>query len=351
MKVNSINPDLEDLPFSIHHMLGVPESEELVIEVVSGGTAAVSLRVFSQAQPDQRAFIKTVSKGITSGPHLNLGVREVKFYQLIESLNPDPYPNIPRCLNSYLAPDGSTYFLILEDLSESHQNHEALDFSDVNHWKTGLRALAEFHGRFTHTLTGTQIETFADDEQDVEAYLERLEAAYLQFRDDHQDCVDRSTLALLARCIPLIREFELEKARRVRENEVTTVLHRDAHLKNFLYPKAGNASTLIVDWQFWGVGIGTFDLRHLLGSTLSHDLRDRQEELVHYYYRKYMEGANCDYAWEDCWSDYCKGIVDNLFMPLWQYAGFGWGFDRWGKTLKAAIENYYALKCDQFFVK
>ena len=58
-------------------------------------------------------------------------------------------------------------------------------------------------------------------------------------------------------------------------------------------------------------------------------------------------GWGVDYPWEACWDDYREGIIDNLFMPVWQYTSFGWGYDQWGQTLAAAVANYDRLGCDQ----
>jgi hypothetical protein len=348
MSIISDKDGFKDLSFPLHDMLGVPETESLCIEIIPGPTTSITLRVRSDNNPDINAFVKTVKKDSASDAHIRLGIREVRFYQFIERLNPDPYPNIPRCLNSRISPDEKAYFLVLEDLSESHQDYQSLDFSKINNWKYGLRALAKFHRSFTQKLSEEQIQAHADDEQDIEAYIGKLEDAFSKFKCDNRDCVPDTTIELLERCIPLIRAFELEKVYQVRQNQLATILHRDAHLKNFLYPRVGGSETMIVDWQFWGVGIGTFDLRHLLGSALGGDLRGRQQELVRFYYQEYVDGLDYDYSWEDCWSDYRKGIVDNLYMPVWQYTGFGWGVDRWGKTLASAVENFYDLNCDEF---
>jgi len=348
MSINSDKDVIEGLPFPLHDMLALPKSESLVVDVIPGPTTAITLRVRSQGCPDLQAFVKTNKKGTASDSHNRLGVREVRFYQFIDALNPDPYPNIPRCLNSRISPDEQAYFLVLEDLSDSHQDYQSMDFSKINNWKYGLRALAKFHRSFTQKLSEEQIQAHADDEQDIEAYIGKLEDAFSKFKCDNRDCVPDTTIELLERCIPLIRAFELEKVYRVRQNQLTTILHRDAHLKNFLYPRVGGSETMIVDWQFWGVGIGTFDLRHLLGSALPKELRGHQEELVRYYHHNYSTGFDCIYSFEDCWSDYRKGIVDNLYMPVWQYTGFGWGVDRWGKTLASAVENFYDLNCDEF---
>lgn len=166
------------------------------------------------------------------------------------------------------------------------------------------------------------------------------------FKDYGRDRLDTSIFSLLEKSLPLIGEIEFEKYARIQENNLTTLLHRDAHLKNLLYPRKNTDTAKIVDWQFWGIGIGTYDLRHLLGSALTKDMRKHQKELVRYYYENYVEGIAINYSWEACWEDYRKGIIDNLFMPVWQYAGFGWGYEKWENTLRSAVENYYALDCD-----
>jgi len=348
MATISPNEFQKDIPFFLYNMLNISESESLAIELIPGPTTSVTLRVWSEEDPNLKAFVKTVKKGGPSGAHIRLGIREVRFYQFIESLNPDPYPNIPRCLNSYISEDESAYFLVLEDLSDSHQDYQSMDFSNLENWRLGLRALAKFHQSFTGKLSEEQIQAHTDDETSVEGYMDKLHDAYGKFKAGNRKYISDATFDLLESCIPLIRRFELEKVQRVPENLLTTLLHRDAHLKNFLYPRDAVGETIIVDWQFWGVGIGAFDLRHLLGSALPKELRGNQEELVQYYHQVFAEGLSADYAFEDCWFDYRKGIVDNLFMPVWQYSGFGWDYDRWGKTLDSAVENFYDLKCDQF---
>jgi hypothetical protein len=69
---------------------------------------------------------------------------------------------------------------------------------------------------------------------------------------------------------------------------------------------------------------------------------------VRYYHQVYTLDRAYDYSFDECWSDYRKGVVDNLFMPVWQYTGFGWEYDRWGKTLESAVENFYDLNCEEF---
>lgn len=347
MVKKSVGDGVDQLAFAIHEMLNLPASTALQVETVSDATTALTLRVTVLDDPGGRFFLKTLKTGTGTDAHRRLGLREVRFYGLIDTLSAETYPNIPRCINRFINEDESNTYLVLEDLSETHQSYEMVDFSRLENWKTALSAIANFHKRFTHQLTADQIQAYADAPGEVAVYIEKLESAFIQFKMDHTHRVAGPVLTLMERSIPLIRAVEIEKAARVQNNQLTTILHRDAHVKNFLYPRAADVPAVIVDWQFWGLGVGTFDLRHLLGSALKENLRSYQEELVRYYYDHYRDGLDVDYAWEDCWLDYRKGIIDNLFMPVWQYTGFGWDVAHWGKTLEASVENYYALGCDQ----
>lgn len=75
-------------------------------------------------------------------------------------------------------------------------------------------------------------------------------------------------------------------------------------------------------------------------------MRHLQRELVQYYYQVLIEDIQGEYSWADCLRDYKLGIVDNLFMPVWQYAGFNWGYERWASSLMSTVENYYELGCN-----
>jgi len=339
-----------DLEYSIPEMLGIPEDERLnVIEVVKTDTA-VTIRVAHDSEMKTHFFIKTVSRTKEAQPGVRLGIREVRFYDFINGFDSEMFTAIPRCIRHHVSNDGKKYYLVLEDLSETHQDYREIDFTDLENWKCALSALANFHKNFTGKLSQQQILNHTDDLDAIALYVEKLKSAYEKFQAYAEGRVDPAVFSLLERTIPIIHKIELEKVARINENKITTLLNRDCHLRNFLYPKKAGESAKIVDWQFWGMGIGTFDLRHLLGSALRGDLRKHQRELVQFYYQQLTRDLPLDYGWDVCWEDYRKGVIDNLFMPVWQYAGFGWEIERWENTLQSAIENYYALGCDEITV-
>ena len=79
-------------------------------------------------------------------------------------------------------------------------------------------------------------------------------------------------------------------------------------------------------------------------------MRKYQKELVEYYYEIITRRKDLNYSWDECWRDYKLGIIDNLFMPIWQYVGFHWEYDRWKETLKNVIDNYIELECDRISI-
>ena len=347
MSVRPTIHSIANLEYTLSEMLEISHDAWIKIVEFTQTNTAVTMRVVRENEFKSAFFIKTLTKTNESQSASRLGVREVQFYDFINLFDTDLFTAVPKCFRHHISEDGKRYYLVLEDLSATHQDYRDIDFNDLESWRYALRALAHFHKNLCGKLSPEQINAHTDDENKIERYIGKLEKSYSLFREYAQDRVDDSVLSLLERSIPVIRKIELEKYIRINENKITTILNRDCHLRNFLYPRQMGGSAKIVDWQFWGMGIGTFDLRHLLGSALNGEMRKHQRELVQYYYQYFTEDNPIDYPWEICWEDYRKGIIDNLFMPVWQYAGFGWEYERWENTLHSAVENYYALDCDE----
>lgn len=338
---------LENLDYMVHEMLGVSDGEKITVLAGVESTTAVTMRVRVAGKGGGRFFVKTTKRdgGLPSGKRL--GRREVEFYGFMEGLNVETSPNIPRCVCKEIDESGDRYFLVLEDLGETHYGYDAMDFSRVETWEWTVRSLAHFQRQFAGRLPADEVECKVGSDAGVEEYIQKLRGAFERFRADHTGLIDGGILELLGESIEPLHAIEYDKQRGSKANKITTVTHGDAHRRNFLYPRVKADWAVLVDWQFWNVGIGTYDLRHLLGSTVEREMRGHQQALVHCYYDAFTRDLGVDYPWEQCWDDYRKGVLDNLFMPVWQYTGFGWGIERWGETLRSAVENYYALGCEE----
>ena len=335
-----------NIDYSLQKMLNVPEDEVVIIKSITDSTTAVTIKASVENKINASYFIKTSKKrnGLKTGTCL--GIREVEFYKFINSINLKTYPNIPKCINKHISDDGQSYYLVLEDLSPTYTGYQKIDAVDLETWRFAVRALAGFHKFFINKLSENQILAKSETEIGVQSYVEKLRTAYSRFKEDHAGQIEKNVFQLLEKSISDLLKIEQDKNARIKDNSITTITHGDSHIRNFLFPENKHDIAKIVDWQFWNIGVGTYDLRHLLGHILDYHIGQHQKSLVGYYFQTLSKNMSLDYSWEECWTDYRKGILDNLFMPVWQYAGFGWEYGRWIETLNSAVENYYELECD-----
>jgi len=339
----------DDLDFSIHEMLNLASDEKLELAEISKTTTAYTIRVAAAGERQLRYFIKTSRKNADSDLEKRLGKKEVDFYRFIDDQIVETYPNVPKCIRYHSVSEGHQYYLVLEDLSENFVSFDQVDFKDIDNWRCAVHALAHLHGLFYNRLPDESVDLQLNREDREDDNL-RLRESYNSFREYCGDRISKESYEILEKSIPVMRSLEAELKQNLKEKRNITLVHGDAHNRNFLYPKDPNDIACIIDWQFWHFGCGTYDLRHLLGLGLKNEMRKHQNELVRYYHELITKNVNIDYSWNDCWRDYKKGIINNLFMPVWQYVGFGWKYERWKDTLKNAIENYVELECDKLSI-
>src|SRR5262249_61091383 len=101
-----------------------------------------------------------------------------------------------------------------------------------------------------------------------------------------------------------------------------TVIHRDAHLSNFLYPHApGDAIVFLIDWQLWHIDVGARDLAFMIALHWYPERRAALElPLLPRYHDRLVGHGVTEYSWDDCRRDYRLGADRNLTGPVLQGA-------------------------------
>lgn len=108
---------------------------------------------------------------------------------------------------------------------------------------------------------------------------------------------------------------------------------------------------IIVDFQFWGVGIGARDVAHLTRVSFPKDFSEEFHQiLVRKYYEALLENGVKDYTWDTCWNDYRKQVASMLLIPMIQYAFFNLKYEDWINDISSLISNYKILHCEQLEV-
>jgi 5-methylthioribose kinase len=308
-------------------------------------TTAWTLRITDDS--GRTVFAKVSSKSSEFPSALRRGLHEVDFYRSMNGPILSPPSNIPECISWHA--DTKRYLLVIEDLSMSHCRIEELEQPTIQTWRSAVTALAMFHSKYLGQLPIQFIDERLSSRTDVEGYLDRLTTAYSVFEDAFSARIERAFLDKLARALPILREIELDRCARIQDPVRTTIVHGDLHMGNVLLPRIQNDGSKLIDWQFWGIGSPTYDLRHLLGARFPSDMWKYRIELVRYYYETLISNANADYSWDQCWTDYRYGALDNLFMAVWQYTSFGWEYEKWINTLDSAIRVCDELDCFTLF--
>jgi hypothetical protein len=107
---------------------------------------------------------------------------------------------------------------------------------------------------------------------------------------------------------------------------------------------------LMVDFQFWGEGVGTNDLAHLTRVSFSDDFkRDIQISIAEHYHKTLLENGVTGYSWEECLQDYRLDAATMVLIPFYQYELFGIKYDEWIGDLQGLIYNYEYLNCDELY--
>jgi hypothetical protein len=296
----------------------------------------------------RRLFLK-VSKPDLQPADLWMGRKEVEFYNTIASTMDDP--PLVRCYDAVYAPDTGQSHVLLDDLSETHfQPEPPLPPSDL-HCKRLMDCLASFHAHWwEHPRLGTDIGELANEATSIEGVLrypysvdetEEMFSGFVDFLGDRLPIARRRVYEQVLSAWPFPGLPE-----RLSERRGLTLVHGDAHVWNFLYPRhPEHDQVYIIDWHEWGISLGTNDLADMIALEWYSERRARLEEpLLRRYHDQLLAHGVEDYDWERCWNDYRLSVIRILFFPVWMHAG-GRSSVTWWPMLERVILAFQDLEC------
>ncbi|MCL1882253.1 MAG: hypothetical protein FWF81_00660 [Defluviitaleaceae bacterium] len=168
------------------------------------------------------------------------------------------------------------------------------------------------------------------------------------FISEFNNTFDIATKETLKKAMEISIKQIKETAHRIIANNNVTVCNGDSHIYNFMLPNTKAVSPLIVDFQFWGEGIGTGDLAHLTRVRFSDELkREVQISLVEHYHKVLRAGGVTGYSWDNCLRDYQMSVASMVLIPMWQYTGFKIEYEKWKDDLQGLVYNFKYMKCEE----
>ncbi|MEZ4661414.1 MAG: phosphotransferase [Caldilineaceae bacterium] len=247
--------------------------------------------------------------------------KEAEFYSklvpMMEAAHPQRRWPLARCFDAAYNPENSASHLLLEDLSETHTAATPpLPPTDA-HSAQVMDALAAFHAFWwEHPRLGKGVAEPRTLESVRE--LQRTGATnFAAWRDYVGDRVTAERQVLIGR---IITQWPRRRVERLTRGQGVTLVHRDTHTANFLFPKTTADTVRITDWQSWRIDCATDDLALFMAAQWYPERRARLERpLLQRYLAQLETGGVTGYTWDDLWYDYRASILRlfSIFIGGW----------------------------------
>ncbi len=304
---------------------------------------AYSPGVASEAPP--RLFLKTSNPGLAPGQFdVQQLLREVIFYSVVAPLMDDSF-TIP-CYAAVWEPETGASHILLQDVSETHA--PGGDPLRPGHTERAIDCLARLHAFWwDHPRLGQDVGSFPTQEERQQDWSE-TEKSTQAFMVALGDQLLPAWRAAYQRVLPALPGLFQRHA----TGRNLTLVHGDAHLGNFLFPReaaAGNA--YLADWQFWHPTVGGTDLAFMMAAEWEPETRRRLEHgLLRRYYDGLLAHGVQGYSWNQCWDDYRLSVIlMSIFIPVWRWAVFQWPPDL--AAVARSMTAFDDLRCSELLKK
>src|SRR3954468_1391820 len=188
------------------------------------------------------------------------GRQEVSFYRNVAPLMPPKL--VPRCIEASWDDESRAWHLLLEDLTDTHHTATIWPLPpSLAHAYAAVGALAQFHAAWwSDPRRDTSIGGFSSGE-DTTKRVELFVGHYQRFADYMGDRLSAERRAVYDRFIAAAPRL-LE---RYHSREHLSIAHGDAHVWNFLLPKAaGSDDVRAFDFDQWHINVPAQDLAYMI---------------------------------------------------------------------------------------
>jgi hypothetical protein len=265
------------------------------------------------ARAPRHLYLKS---GLPGGPGaaMDSGRREVAFYTTVAPATPPGL--LPLCFAAQAAPDGDTWSLLLEDLTDTHFIASQWPLPPtVAEAEMIVRCRARFQAAWwDDPRLGDGIGHRPSDGE-IEQWWVWIATLYNDFADALGERLSPERRALYERLFVEAPRL----AERIRAWRHLTLIQGDAHVWNCFLPKDGITGTpRLFDWDAWRVAIGTEDLAYMIAMHWYPDLRQRAERpLLDAFHEELLAHGVAGYGRRALQDDYRLSVLWQTTRPIW----------------------------------
>ena len=258
-------------------------------------------------------YLKT---GLPRGPGATMdsGRREVAFYTTVAPATPPGL--LPRCFDAQARPDGASWHLLLEDLTDTHFIATQWPLPPtVAETEIIMRCRARFQAAWwDHQRLGDGVGHHPSDAE-IDQWQAWLAGLYEAFAGALGERLSPERRALYEKLFAEAPRL----VQRTRAPRHMTVIQGDAHVWNCFLPKDGTSETpRLFDWDGWRVAVGTEDLAYMIAMHWYPDLRQRAERpLLDAFHDELLANGVTGYDRRALQDDYRLSVLWQTTRPIW----------------------------------
>jgi aminoglycoside phosphotransferase (APT) family kinase protein len=226
---------------------------------------------------------------------------------------------VPRCFDGHFDEDSLTWHLLLEDLTDSHEIATAWPLPPSRDQAVAIvTTLARWHAAWwDHPGLGDTAGTWASTEDSAQ-HMETFAGHYDRFADLLGDRLSEERRILYRRLIDQSDRL----SRRYHSRRHLSITHGDAHIWNFMLPRAGVADTVrIFDFDLWSINVPTNDLAYMMAMQWYPERRQALERsLLNLYHDTLIESGITGYTRGALDRDYRWSVLWHITRPVWQWS-------------------------------
>jgi hypothetical protein len=287
----------------------------------------------------QRLFLKVSNPALAPGEFDPSRLhQETVFYREIAPAMGQAF-TIP-CFEAAIEADTGASHILLKDVSETHASCRTPH--NLRNCEQAVDCLAHLHAFWwDHPRLGKDVGWYPTHEERQRDWInaEKSTTAFIALLGNQLPLAWRAVYQRVLPALPSLFE-------RHASGRNLTLVHGDAHLGNFLFPKdEAAAPAYLIDWQFWHPTIGGTDLAFMMTPGWEIESRRQLEkDLLERYYQQLITQGVRGYSWDECWNDYRLSIIlVSIFIPVWRWSTFHWAPDM--TALERGMAAFEDLDC------
>jgi aminoglycoside/choline kinase family phosphotransferase len=238
--------------------------------------------------------------------------KEVEFYRW---LGHDAGIPVPRCFYGDIDLASGFFVLLLEDMGVCRAG-DPLEPS-VADAEVAIRHLAPFHARWWDSPRLRTLEWLPHPgSPEVSAHMAEIQAS---LGDALATVRQRFGARFPSTCAAVGQRLvaNWERLARTRGTSRLTLVHRDFHTGQMLFPSEEGGRFVVFDWQTLAVGQGADDLARIIVMGLSVTQRERHDRrLIKLYHSILLSHGVADYDLELCVLDFRFGLTTSLIVNM-----------------------------------